>query len=258
MSRSSAEFSRSAQDLREFLELELAKRNRLHQRSATEWYTEPIHQTIPRNASAVQISASAPALSKTKYLVHGPQKRVNGLSSLDQYAAEYFPTTFSAAYTLISAPKPSVDLIPEPEGLPESPAQPWVSVSTKKRQRPLSCKTVTEVEKLYPLVQEMPVTATSSVALNTPYQLNLAKLRLDRLKIEESHLMEVKRLEELERIRGPRTKWYEIKTPDFHYEARKNRELVKQFHRNDYQALYDYRMRLLKASKQFELQNAFA
>ena len=45
-----------------------------------------------------------------------------------------------------------------------------------------------------------------------------------------------------------------MKTPDFHYESHKNTELVKR--RNDYQALLDYRARLARASREFELRNA--
>ena len=43
--------------------------------------------------------------------------------------------------------------------------------------------------------------------LSSPYQSELARLRMDRLRIEEEHLLEVKRQEELERIRGPSPKW---------------------------------------------------
>ena len=41
----------------------------------------------------------------------------------------------------------------------------------------------------------------------SPYQHELARLRMERLRIEEAHILEVKRKEELERIRGPQPKW---------------------------------------------------
>jgi len=44
--------------------------------------------------------------------------------------------------------------------------------------------------------------------ITSPYQCELAKLRKERLRIEEDRLLELKRHEELERIRGPKEKWY--------------------------------------------------
>ena len=41
----------------------------------------------------------------------------------------------------------------------------------------------------------------------SPYQHELARLWMERLRIEEVHILEVKRKEELERIRGPQPKW---------------------------------------------------
>ena len=40
----------------------------------------------------------------------------------------------------------------------------------------------------------------------SPFQHELARLRMERLRIEEAHILEVKRKEELERIRGPQPK----------------------------------------------------
>jgi hypothetical protein len=45
------------------------------------------------------------------------------------------------------------------------------------------------------------------VLLTTPFQHDLARLRMERLRIEEQQLLEVKRIQELERIRGPVPKW---------------------------------------------------
>ena len=42
----------------------------------------------------------------------------------------------------------------------------------------------------------------------SPYQHELARLRMERLRIEETHILQVKRQEELERIRGPQPKWF--------------------------------------------------
>ncbi|XP_041354048.1 uncharacterized protein LOC121371890 isoform X2 [Gigantopelta aegis] len=75
--------------------------------------------------------------------------------------------------------------------------------------------------------------------LVTPFQVELARLRMQRLRLEEDRLLEMKRLEELERIRGPQPKWYELRTPNFHYEMRKNNELIRSESR--WQDLLNYR-----------------
>ncbi|XP_072888625.1 uncharacterized protein [Hemitrygon akajei] len=61
----------------------------------------------------------------------------------------------------------------------------------------------------------------------SPYQQELSQLRLQRLRVEEELLLELKWKQELERFRGPQPKWYEMKGPRFHYEAHKNNELLR-------------------------------
>ena len=41
----------------------------------------------------------------------------------------------------------------------------------------------------------------------SPFEYELSKLRMERLRIEEQRILETKRQEELERIRGPVPKW---------------------------------------------------
>lgn len=41
----------------------------------------------------------------------------------------------------------------------------------------------------------------------SPYDCELNKLRMERLRIEEERLWELKRLAECEKIRGPKPKW---------------------------------------------------
>ncbi|XP_068096689.1 uncharacterized protein [Hyperolius riggenbachi] len=92
--------------------------------------------------------------------------------------------------------------------------------------------------------------AVISVVEASPYQQELTRLRLERLRVEEELLMEIKRQQELERTRGPKPKWYEMKNPQFHYEARKNNELLKSSSK-DYQSIYNYRQDLSAASRDF-------
>ncbi|XP_053546508.1 uncharacterized protein LOC128638530 [Bombina bombina] len=89
-----------------------------------------------------------------------------------------------------------------------------------------------------------------SVLEASPYQQELARLRLERLRVEEELLLELKRQQELERTRGPKPKWYEMKNSQFHYEARKNNELLKTS--KDYQSIYNYRHELGAASRNFQ------
>ncbi|ELT90033.1 hypothetical protein CAPTEDRAFT_225498 [Capitella teleta] len=90
---------------------------------------------------------------------------------------------------------------------------------------------------------------SSAVLLSSPYQSELARLRMERLRIEEEHLLELKRQEELERIRGPSPKWYELRSPHFHYEAHKNTSLLKS--KDNWQMLMDYRTEMERASKEY-------
>jgi len=65
-----------------------------------------------------------------------------------------------------------------------------------------------------------------SSSASSPYRDYVNTLRLRSLRLEEERLLEIRRLQELERLRGPQPKWYELKTPQFHKEARKNNELL--------------------------------
>lgn len=82
-------------------------------------------------------------------------------------------------------------------------------------------------------------------ALATPYQEDLARLRLDRLRLEEERLLRKKCIDELERIRGPKPKWYELKTPEFHREAKRNNDVLSIS--GHYQEIMDYREQLLSS-----------
>ena len=58
------------------------------------------------------------------------------------------------------------------------------------------------------LVVEFYITSVSAHhSVTSPFHLELSRLRQQRLQIEQEHLLEVKRQNELERIRGPANKW---------------------------------------------------
>jgi len=50
----------------------------------------------------------------------------------------------------------------------------------------------------------------SATLVSTPYEVEMSRLRLQQLRIDEQRLLESKRQNELERIRGPRLKWCRI------------------------------------------------
>lgn len=80
-------------------------------------------------------------------------------------------------------------------------------------------------------------------ALATPYQEELARLRLDRLRLEEERLLKKKCVDELERIRGPKPRWYELKTPEFHCGAKRNNDILSLS--GHYEDIMEYRKQLL-------------
>ena len=81
-------------------------------------------------------------------------------------------------------------------------------------------------------------------ALTSPYQYKLAKLKMERLRLEEERLLQTKAISELERIRGPSPQWYELKTSGFHVEAKKNNQLLAS--KGHYKEIMDYRHQLLQ------------
>ncbi|XP_062821849.1 uncharacterized protein LOC134294490 [Anolis carolinensis] len=91
----------------------------------------------------------------------------------------------------------------------------------------------------------------NSLIETSPYRQELARLRLERLGVEEAWLLELKRQQELERTRGPKPKWYEMRNSQFHYEARKNNELLR--NSQEVPSVSKYRQDLVTASKEFLL-----
>lgn len=67
---------------------------------------------------------------------------------------------------------------------------------------------IDDISKMYSMAEVAPSIAASTVHMVSPFASDLASLRLDRLKIEEDHLLEMKRLSEMERLRGPKQKWF--------------------------------------------------
>ena len=103
---------------------------------------------------------------------------------------------------------------------------------------------ITEFDmSLFKEAEDRMFTARTISGFATPYQEDLTRLKLERLRLEEERLLTKKCVNELERIRGPKPRWYELKTPDFHREARRNNNILSQS--GHYQEIMDYRQTLL-------------
>ncbi|KAK3583885.1 hypothetical protein CHS0354_033658 [Potamilus streckersoni] len=150
----------------------------------------------------------------------------------------YFPVTLGASYELEPFGKLTQSTKLSEQTRHSKSAKPWRSEKFDSTK---------EMNKLFFRTAEAPKTGSATVLMTSPYVSKLAKLRMEKLRIEEDLLLEAKRLEELERIRGPRPSWYESTGPDFHYESRKNTELLKL--QKNWQDLMDYREDLLRSSK---------
>ncbi|KAF7239408.1 hypothetical protein EYD10_14021 [Varanus komodoensis] len=115
----------------------------------------------------------------------------------------------------------------------------------------ISSPTSQEINERFLQILAEGATGSSLIEIS-PYQQELARLWLERLRVEEAWLLELKRQQELERTRGPKPKWYEMRTSQFHYEAHKNNELLR--HSQEIQSVQDYRQELATASEEFRRQ----
>jgi hypothetical protein len=78
----------------------------------------------------------------------------------------------------------------------------------------------------------------------SPYANWITHLRREGLKLEEDILLELKRQQELERMRGPMPRWYELRTREFHHEAKRNTDML---HRSvEWQDMLEYTKKLMR------------
>ncbi|KAK3754847.1 hypothetical protein QZH41_011325 [Actinostola sp. cb2023] len=98
---------------------------------------------------------------------------------------------------------------------------------------------------LFRNAEEYMLASRTLSGFTTPYREQLSRLRVQRLKLEEDRLLHKKCTEELERIRGPKPRWYELKTPDFHKEAKRNNNILSLS--GHYNEIMEYRNNLLAA-----------
>lgn len=85
-----------------------------------------------------------------------------------------------------------------------------------------------------------------SLGMRSPFEVELAKLKREKLKLEEAYLLKLRCEAEVEETRGPKPRWYELKTKQFGREHRKYSHLLSQS--NNWKDLIEYRNELIEAS----------
>ncbi|XP_071800897.1 uncharacterized protein [Asterias amurensis] len=243
-------------------------------REESQWFTGPVHLTKDSEYPIFQsLGIDIPRVSpvnRTAGMIGTEiaQRKIANQMHLDDFTRSYFPVTLGEMPSIMRT------VTPQP---PNSVSKKYARAQSAKESRNKSGRSSSTMRSnstfgqrsgrssvstyddpkasaLYdynylrasqPLVDQ-----TVSV---TPYQYELAQLKMERLRLEEQRMLESKRQEELERIRGPTPKWYELKTPQFTYEMHKNNKLWES--KKDWQSLMDYREQLSKSSKDFSQTN---
>ncbi|XP_055889383.1 uncharacterized protein LOC106076908 isoform X1 [Biomphalaria glabrata] len=189
--------------------------------SQLDWYTKPIHLS-----SSVKIP----------------------MNEEDMLAARYFPVTLgeSKSIEMVSELKPGVT---KHSKMLDTNFK-YSTEDLEQVHRQLRKSNGPSINDAYFLTAVAPNIKTAGITFTSPYSEELAKLRMEKLRIQEQQYLELKRQAELEKIRGPKPKWYELKTPDFHREANKNNTLLRNSDKWD--ELLQYRESLLSATNQLK------
>uniref|UniRef100_A0A1I8HD51 Protein kinase domain-containing protein n=1 Tax=Macrostomum lignano TaxID=282301 RepID=A0A1I8HD51_9PLAT len=191
----------------------------------------------------------------------------------DPLAAVHFPATLGASYRLreqieaagtAGTADPRLTFSPPGSGLPYPP-DPWrlrtphnaddfVPTFRSVGDHLADALPAARQQRQLLMAETAPDTAAAEVFVSLPYSVELARLRMQRLRIEEELLLEVKRQQQLEETAPPKSKWFELRTPQFHYEAHKNNQLVRggaELPEFDDQLL-EFRRQLASSSEKFK------
>ncbi|XP_046572533.1 uncharacterized protein LOC124280597 [Haliotis rubra] len=251
------------------LDLEDSYDGRPRSREESQWYTSPVHmsQTYLRPSRSIspvhKTAGTLGALVDQEMASDNQVQRemaYKALADEGALASRYFPVTLGAAYYLQAADRQTGAPLSSTTLVKSRPSKSQSKTGIlKKSKRAKSAARADELlgnteyknqDDMHFMANEAPSIASAVKLITvTPYQAELARLRMERLRMEEDRLLELKRQEELERIRGPKQKWYEMKTPEFHYEAHKNNQLIRS--RDKWQDLMTYREELSHASDDF-------
>ncbi|XP_071503998.1 uncharacterized protein [Diadema antillarum] len=268
------------------LELEEMEQNfagKSQRKTKSQWYVEPVHLT---RDSDYPVFSSLGAKEHTVSLVNRTtgvlgtemaQRKVASNIMLDDEAKQYFPVTLGEVPAIMETLTMAPPLETAAQAVrdrtsrsvmsdvgPRKTAAGIKTGSTSRKPASASGRLRTSQRRMQEsqTLQDPQMKATRDYSylkasqqfvdqkvVASPFEYELAKLRMERLRLEEQRILETKRQDELERIRGPTPKWYELKTPKFTYEHAKNNQLINS--KKEWQALYDYRTELLSASHEF-------
>ncbi|XP_038078827.1 uncharacterized protein LOC119746106 [Patiria miniata] len=241
----------------------------------SEWFTEPVHLTKTADypvfqSLGVDTKTTSPVNRTAGMLgTELAQQKVAHQMLLDDVARQYFPVTlgempsimrtvtpqppnsvakkYAQARSMESASRSTSNGTGRVSSAPASKTQPPRTHSSHSSTSSYSNPKVDALCDYNYLRASKPFVEETVTA--SPYQYELAQLKMERLRLEEQRLLESKRQEELERIRGPTPKWYELKSPQFTYELHKNNKLLQS--KKDWQNLMDYREQLTRSSQDF-------
>ncbi|XP_022081940.1 uncharacterized protein LOC110974530 [Acanthaster planci] len=242
----------------------------------SEWFTEPIHLTKTADyptfqSLGVDTKLTSPVNRTTGMLgTELAQQKIANQMLLDDITRTYFPITLGEMPSIMRTVTPQPPNSSGKEYARARSAAGLASKSSTNRTGQVSSATGSrrhlsnarsshsrtnshsnpKLDALYDynyLRASKPF--VDGTVTTSPYQYELAQLKMERLRLEEQRLLESKRQEELERIRGPKPKWYEMKSPQFTYELHKNNKLLQS--KKDWQKLMDYRDQLTKSSQDF-------
>ncbi|XP_033099400.1 uncharacterized protein LOC117103044 isoform X1 [Anneissia japonica] len=163
----------------------------------SQWYIEPIHlrkdAEFPVFESLGVSTKSISPHSRTTGMLGTElaQKRINSEIAIPPNASNFFPVTSrqSALRNALSQPLHS--------NISKGKSSNFLASSHQPASKAFS-------DYNYLVASQQFVDGEEVVS---PYRYELAKLRMERLRLEEDTILESKRQKELERIRGPKPKW---------------------------------------------------
>ena len=188
-----------------------------HDSYSSQWFTEPVHLTKSSEypvfeSLGVEVQKTSPKNRTVGMLgMELAQQQIKSDILLDDdLVREYFPVTLGS--------KPSISNTissPPQNGLSMSSRRPTSAKSEPRNmtyaKRPQSAKVTTRNPEIggggYASYLQASMDLVDRSLATTPNEYELAKLRMERLRLEEERILEMKRREELERIRGPTPKW---------------------------------------------------
>lgn len=169
------------------------------------WFTEPLHLT---KSTEFPVFERLGIKEQPVFSVRRPagmagielaQRTVASNCSLSEQVRDYFPVTLGEVPSIMKSITPS--LPPGSNSITQKRTSQTLSASSSKNDT-LTLQAASDYNYLK---ATQPFLDQAVVA--TPYQYELAKLKMERLRLEEQRLLKMKRENELERIRGPQPKW---------------------------------------------------